>query len=122
MGIGFDRDGKMTLDREAFDSAMSDSVGDVQRLFSGLTGTGGAFGRLSDLVEQYTEAGGLVASLRDRIDDQVTGLTTRISDMEVQLDVRRTALQQEYIAADLAMTRLKSQSSSLQSIGNNFSF
>jgi flagellar hook-associated protein 2 len=122
VGIGFDRDGKMTLDREAFDSAMSDSVGDVQRLFSGLTGTGGAFGRLSDLVEQYTKAGGLVGSLRDRIDDQVTGLTTRISDMEVQLDVRRTALQQEYIAADLAMTRLKSQSSSLQSIGNNFSF
>lgn len=122
VGIGFDRDGKMTLDREAFDNAMDNSVGDVQRLFSGLTGSGGAFGRLSDLIEQYTKAGGLVAGLRDRLDDQVTGLTTRISDMEVQLEVRRTALQQEYIAADLAMTRLKSQSSSLQSIGNNISF
>src|SRR4029434_7925319 len=105
--------------REAFDGAMSNSVGDVQRLFSGLTGTGGAFGRLSDLLEQYTDAGGLVASLRDRLDDQVDGLTTRISDMEAQLEVRRSALQQEYIAADLAMTRLKSQSSSLQNIGNN---
>jgi flagellar hook-associated protein 2 len=100
VGIGFDRDGKMTLDREAFDNAMDNSVGDVQRLFSGLTGSGGAFGRLSDLIEQYTKAGGLVAGLRDRLDDQVTGLTTRISDMEVQLEVRRTALQQEYIAAD----------------------
>ena len=122
VGIGFDRDGKMTLDREAFDGAMSNSVGDVQRLFSGLTGTGGAFGKLSDLIEQYTKAGGLVPSLRDRLDDQVTNLTTRISGMEAQLELRRSALQQEYIAADLAMTRLKSQSSSLQSIGSNFSF
>jgi flagellar hook-associated protein 2 len=122
VGIGFDRDGKMTLDREAFDNSMADSVGDVQRLFSGLTGTGGAFGRLSDLIEQYTDAGGLVSSLRERLDDQLTNLDTRIGDMEAQLELRRNALQQEYIAADLAMTRLKSQSSSLQSIGNNISF
>ena len=122
VGIGFDRDGKMTLDTEAFERAMSSSVGDVQRLFSGTDGIGGAFGRLSDLIDQYTDSGGLVGSLRDRIGDQVSSLTTRISNMEAQLEVRRAALQQEYIAADLAMTRLKNQSSSLASIGNGISF
>jgi len=122
VGIGFDRDGKMTLDTEVFERSMSSSPGDVQRLFSGTDGTGGAFGRLSQLIDQYTDSGGLVASLRERIDDQVSTLTTRISDMEAQLEVRRAALQQEYIAADLAMTRLKNQSSSLQSIGNSILF
>jgi hypothetical protein len=34
--------------------------------------------------------------------------------------MRRLALQREYMAADLAMTRLKSQSASLQSVGGGY--
>jgi flagellar hook-associated protein 2 len=122
VGIGFDRDGKMTLDSDAFEEVMSSSVTDVQRLFSGADGESGAFGRLSGVIDDYTESGGLVAIIRERLDAQVTGLNTRISNMEAMLELRRSALQQEYIAADLLMTRLKSQSSSLQSIGSNISF
>jgi flagellar hook-associated protein 2 len=122
VGIGFDRDGKMTLDADAFENAMSNSASDVQRLFSGTDGESGAFGRLANLVDGYTDAGGLVASLRERIDEQVSSISTRLARMEDQLEIRRQALQQEYIAADLAMSRLKSQSSSLQSLGSNFAF
>ena len=121
VGIGFDRDGKMTLDSDVFAEAMSRSVSDVQRLFSGTDGNGGAFGRLSDLIEEYTKSDGLVASTRERIDAQVSSLTSRIDSMEAMLEIRRQTLQQEYIAADLAMTRLKNQSSSLQSIGSSYS-
>jgi flagellar hook-associated protein 2 len=120
IGIGFDRTGKMVLDSEVFDDAVAASPTDVQTLVSGATGDGGAFGAFSTLIQDYTDAGGLVAASRQRIDDQVSGITRRLDDMEAQLAVRKAALQREYIAADLAMTRLKSQSASLSSVGGGY--
>jgi flagellar hook-associated protein 2 len=115
VGIGFDMYGKMTLDADAFNSAIAASPADVQQLISGSTGDGGAFGAISTLIDQYTNAGGLVASAKDRIDAQVKNMNQRLDSMAAALEIRRSSLQQEYIAADLAMTRLKSQSASLTS-------
>src|SRR5215213_327925 len=87
----------------------------VQFLFSGADGKHGAFGTMATLIEDYTEAGGLVASARERLDDQVRTITRRMDSLSGQLELRRSVLQREYLAADMAMTRLKNQSSSLQS-------
>jgi flagellar hook-associated protein 2 len=115
IGIGFDSTGKMTLDQATFDNAIAASPGDVQSLISGATGDGGAFGAISKMIDQYTDAGGLVASARDRITAQVKSMNDRLDSMSAALEIRRQSLQQEYTAADLAMTRLKSQSASLTS-------
>ncbi len=40
--------------------------------------------------------------------------------MDAQLAIRRASLQMEYMAADMAMTRLKSQSSSLSAVGGEY--
>jgi hypothetical protein len=61
-----------------------------------------------------------VALSRQRIDQQVSGMNRRLDSMEAQLALRKAALQREYIAADLAMTRLKSQSASLSSVGGGY--
>lgn len=119
IGIGFDRTGKMTLDEKVFDAAMKAGPTAVQTLFS-TAETSGAFGTLASLVQDYTEAGGLVASVRKQITDQVSTLSQRLTSLESQLAVRRRALQQQYIAADLAMTRLNAQSSSLSSLGGQY--
>jgi flagellar hook-associated protein 2 len=115
IGLGFDMSGKLTLDSDVFNAAIAKSPSDVQQLISGSTGDGGAFGAISTLIDQYTNTGGLVASARDRIDAQVAAMTNRLDSMSAALEIRRQSLQQEYIAADLAMTRLKSQSASLTS-------
>lgn len=120
VGIGFDTNGKLTLDGDAFETALTDSVTDVQGLFSGTDGTGGAFGTLDSLITEYTQAGGLLASAKDRISLQVSAISNRLNSLEAQLAVRRQSLQQQYTAADLAMTRLKSQSSSLSSLGGQY--
>jgi flagellar hook-associated protein 2 len=120
IGVGFDRAGKMTLDSEVFEHAVATSPGDVQALVSGASGNGGAFAAFSTLVDDYTKAGGLVATARERIDDQVGSLATRLDTMESQLALRRAALQRQYMEADLAMTRLKAQSSSLSSVGGGY--
>ena len=120
IGIGFDMTGKMVLDETLFEDAMNDSPADVQLLLSGVDGTGGAFGALTDVVEEYAQSGGLIGSTRMRIDEQIRALNRRMDGVSAQLEVRRAALQREYIAADLAMTRLKSQSASLSSVGGGF--
>ncbi|HEY6359609.1 MAG TPA: flagellar filament capping protein FliD [Vicinamibacterales bacterium] len=120
IGVGFDMSGKMILDSDVFNSAISASPAAVQTLVSGATGDGGAFGAFATLVEDYTEAGGLVALTRQRIDEQVTGIGKRLDTMESALALRKASLQREYIAADLAMTRLKAQSASLSSVGGGF--
>jgi len=119
VGIGFDRNGKMTLDEDAFEDAMETSPTSVQALFS-TTETTGAFGTLASIVEDYTETGGLVDTVREQLTDQVSTLSNRLTTMESTLAVRRRSLQQQYIAADLAMSRLNSQSASLSTLGGQY--
>jgi flagellar hook-associated protein 2 len=120
IGIGFDITGKMTLDESRFEDVAAESAADIQTLLSGIGGTGGAFRTMGTVVEEYTQTGGLIGSIRERIDEQIRGLGRRIDTSASQLELRRLALQREYIAADLAMTRLKSQSSSLSSMSGQY--
>ena len=122
VGIGFDRNGKMVLDAATFDKSMSTNAADVQTLFSGASGVAGAFGTITTLLDDYTKAGGLVATVRDRMNIEVTHMSTRLDSMQAALDIRRQSLQQEYTAADLAMSQLKSQAGSLQNLGSGISF
>ena len=120
VGVGLDANGKMTLDTEALEDAMTTAPVNVQGLFSGTDGTGGVFGKLNTLIDAYTQAGGLVDDAKEQIDDQVTLLTKRLDDLELRLEERRKTLQKEYIAADLAMTRMTNQSASLSAIGSGY--
>ena len=120
VGVGLDAAGKMTLDSDALEDAMTTAPVNVQGLFSGTDGTGGVFGKLNTLIDAYTQAGGLVDDAKEQIDDQVTLLTKRLDDLELRLEERRKTLQKEYIAADLAMTRMTNQSASLSAIGGGY--
>jgi flagellar hook-associated protein 2 len=121
VGLGFDRTGKMTLDKTIYNAAIKDTPADVQALFSTQgTGSTGAFGALEGLIDSYTDSGGLVADMRLRIDAQVKKMTDRIDIMDARLATRRQALMSEFNAADLVMTRLKSSSNALTSLNNNY--
>ncbi|HVZ24268.1 MAG TPA: flagellar filament capping protein FliD [Vicinamibacterales bacterium] len=120
VGVGFDSTGKMVLDDSTFDTVIASHAQDVQTLFSSTAGDGGAFGALSDLVNTYTESGGLVADAQQRITDQVSAMSKRLDDMQAQLDLQRATLQQQYTAADLAMTQLNGQASSLTQLDGQY--
>ena len=120
VGITFDRTGKMVIEKDRLTEALETSVTDVQALFAGPNGGGGRFGALESLISGYTTAGGLIADVRDRIDDQVSRLNERLTTLESQLAVRRAALQQEFIAADRAMSQLNSQANSLGQLGGQY--
>jgi flagellar capping protein FliD len=86
----------------------------------GTTGSGGVFGALKDQVEAYTSAGGFVQDAKDRLKDQILRIDGRLDTMEMQLELRRVALQREFIAADQLMTQLNGQGSSLQALGGQY--
>ena len=120
VGIHFDGTGNITIDESLFKEALDAAPGDVATLFGGDDGTGGRFGALKALIADYTESGGLVADVRERIDQQVVQIGQRIDTLEAQLALRRAALQREFIAADRAMSQLNSQGSSLTQLTGQF--
>lgn len=120
VGIGADAAGQLTVDATLFDAALQDSRTDLESLFAGGGGAAGAFGTIETLIETYTDAGGLLPNVQDRLDTQMQGLGNRIFNLEERLEVRRASLQSEFIAADLAITQLNSQLDSLGALGNEF--
>jgi flagellar capping protein FliD len=61
-----------------------------------------------------------VQDAKDRLKDQILRIDSRLDTMELQLELRRSTLQQEFIAADRMMTQLNSQGSSLQALGGQY--
>jgi flagellar hook-associated protein 2 len=120
VGIGFDQTGKMVLDKKTFETSLATHPADVQLLFSGDDGSGGAFGSIGNLIESYTRSGGLVADVRQRISTQMQSLTRRIDTLEAQLERRRETLQREFQAADETMAQLNAQMSSLSGLGGQY--
>lgn len=119
VGIGFTRTGELSLDRGRLSEALADFPSAVTSLFS--DSSTGVFGAVDTLIGDYTKSGGFVPDARSRISDELSRLTRRMDDMTARLAVRRQALQQQFTAADLAMTRLNSQSSALSSFSSNLS-
>jgi len=120
IGVGFDRTGKMTLDRTVFDAAMDSSAGNVQSLLSGTGGTGGVFGALDDTLAEYTQTGGLVAQARERMTQQVKDMTTRLDAFDAHLAIRRAALQKQFQEAERLMSQLSAQGNSLSQLGAQY--
>jgi flagellar hook-associated protein 2 len=120
VGIGFDRSGQMVLDPKLFEAALAGKPADLQALFSGSNGQGGAFGTAAAMVKAYTQSGGLVADVRERLTTQARALADRIDLFEQQLERRRLTLQQEFQAADEAMSQLNAQMASLAALNSQY--
>lgn len=122
VGLGFSSTGQMTFDETKYDAAAVSRLDDIKKLFNGVTGTTGAFGAVEDAIIDYTQAGGMLPGAQERLTTQVSTLSTQISDLEKRLAARRAALQKEYIAADMTMSRLNAQIQQLSALGSGLRF
>lgn len=120
IGFEFQRSGELTFNAARFEEALASGRVDVQQLFRGTDGTGGVFGSLVSTIGDYTKAGGLVPNARDRLGEQVSKIAARIAEMEERLAIRRAALQEEFIAADLAIAQLNQQQGQLGQLGGQY--
>ena len=117
IGIEMTTAGTMKLSESKFNDAVSSGTDQVALLLAGTATDDGAFVALQDMLKSYTQSNGLVQSAQTQLNAQITKLGTQVDTMQQRLALRRAALQTEFTAADIAMTRLRSQSGSLAGIG-----
>lgn len=114
VGVQFTRDGRLELDTAAFDAALATDADQVREMFAG---PGGVFPSVETMLGDYTNATGLISSVKDRLNRQITTMDNQILSMQSRLALQRDALQRQFTEADAAMSRLKNQSGTLASLG-----
>jgi flagellar hook-associated protein 2 len=117
VGIEFTRTGTLEINDTLFDEAIATNGAAVVDLFAG---SSGAFVAVESLLDTFTAANGSIPSSRAQLERQIDALDTQIATMQERLALQRASLQQEFIAADLAMSRLRNQASSLANLGGGF--
>lgn len=115
VGLSLSRTGQLEFDETAFTTATANGTADIDKLFAG--NGSGVFAAIAASLDRYSKADGLLKGVTKQLTDQSSRLDDQIASMQDRLAVRRAALQKEFIAADQAMTQLKSQSSSLAQFG-----
>ena len=118
VGIEFTRTGTLEIKDAVLSEALRNRAG-IGALFTGSPGTPGTFAAVDTVLVAYTRADGLIPGARKVLTEQSSRLTDQISSLQERLAARRAALQREFIAADQAMSLLKSQSGSLASFGSS---
>ena len=117
-GIEFTITGQLKINDKLFSAAVSNHAPDVESLF---TSASGVFKSLSTSLKAYSGSGGFLSTTQKRMNDQVSGLSQQITNMQDRLAKQKLSLQQEYAATDTLMTQMKSQSSSLTGISSSMS-
>lgn len=115
IGLEFTLSGTLKVDATKFEAALTADAGSVMGL---LSGGSGAFAAIVSTLETYTNTDGLLKIGRDRLTTQVRALDAQLFQAQDRLAVQRQTLQQEFIAAEIAMSRLNAQSSALAGFGS----
>jgi flagellar capping protein FliD len=71
------------------------------------------FQSVKGLVDEYTQANGLIDGVKTRLTQRISAMGSQIDTMQARLAQQRDALQKQFTEADLAISRLKDQSGSL---------
>jgi flagellar hook-associated protein 2 len=114
IGVEFTITGTLELDSDRLREAVTEDPDAVRDFFAGATGV---FPAVETMLVEYSESNGYISSLKDRLTDQIERMDGQIATMQARLAIQRDGLMREFIAADQAMSRLKSQTSSLATFG-----
>lgn len=118
MGVEFTSTGTMQLNQKRLDNALATNSTAVRNLLSGVDG---AFTDVAGLLKNYTQAAGQISTVKDRLTSQIKAMDSQIESMQARLAQQRETLQRQFTEADMTLSRLKSQQSSLSSFGSGFS-
>lgn len=104
-GIGLDRSGKLTFDRERFLSLMAEDPARAQALASGVAASLAAVAKSAS----DSTTGSVTLAIQGR-DATIKDLGTRIEGWDSRLLARKAALQRQFSAMETALSALKNQS------------
>ena len=106
LGITFDDNGHLQLDQSTFDQA---AASDVVNFFGSESGSG-FLQAASNIMTSVTDANtGILPGATQSLADEVSSLTTQISNDQEKVDTLKTSLTAQMSAADAAISSLEQQ-------------
>lgn len=108
MGFTFDRNGTLSIDSNKFETALGAGVNRFVDAFS--KNEIGLSNQFSVLIDEYTQAGGIINDREDGIDTRKRSIETQIDRMEYRLEISSARLRAQFTAMDLAVTNLQTTS------------
>lgn len=113
LGFSFDRNGKLSLDSGNYESALELGVNRYIEAFA--KSDTGFSARFTDIINEYTQAGGVIDIREDGIDTRKRTIEDKIEQIEYRLEISSERLRRQYTAMDLAVSNLNSTSNYLAS-------
>jgi len=116
--IGFktERDGAITVDDAKLDSVLNTNYGAVKSLFINQTTVTGVAQRINAAIDAIDDIStGALTVRKNALTKQVSNLTSEIDRKEDALSAYEEALKRQYAALDSLLSRLKGQTTFLQS-------
>lgn len=114
LGLEFTQSGTLKIDGTKLTAALT---ADPDAVLGLVSGTSGAFGAIQSMLETYTNSGGLLQTSTGQLNTQIRSLDSQLAKAQDRLNIYRQNMQQEFTAAEMAMSRLQSQSSALSGAG-----
>ncbi|HSQ51306.1 MAG TPA: flagellar filament capping protein FliD [Nitrospiraceae bacterium] len=108
-GLGFDKNGKLTLESEIFANATKNGAGGVLRFLGGVE-TGAFLKAAGDVLNGVKNTSdGTLKSAIDLLNAQITRQDKHISDEEERINTLRESLQAQMAASDALIASLEQQ-------------
>jgi flagellar hook-associated protein 2 len=104
LGITANPDGSYASDTTKLGNALTSSVSSVAAV---LGGTGGIATQLNTLINQYTQAGGLLSTINQGLQTGLQSVATQQTALNARLSTYSATLTQQYNAMDTAVALLK---------------
>jgi flagellar hook-associated protein 2 len=111
-GLTLDKNGLLTVNQDTFKKGLAEKPSEIEALF-GFSGVGQAFVTAADSATQFG-SGTITVQIKNISQNTVT-LKKRQADVQKRIDFKREQLVTQYTRMEEALSKLKSQSSSLVS-------
>lgn len=111
VGVSFQRDGSLSLDAAALETAVNTDFSGMAEMFA--NDNQGYLFRLDSLIDNFVQADGLINVREDGINSRIDTTKQRILDMEYRLDIREQRLLSQFNALDSLMGQLNGTSAFL---------
>jgi flagellar hook-associated protein 2 len=104
LGITADTDGNYDTNTTTLGNALSSSLASIGSLLGGTTGIAT---QLNNLINGYTQPGGLLATINQGLQTSLKNVSTQQTALNAELATYSATLTQEYNAMDTAVAQLK---------------
>jgi flagellar hook-associated protein 2 len=114
IGISFTKAGTLTVEyRSKLNSALSNNMADVMKLFSGENSVGGYGRQLSSMASSFNGTNGLLQTAQDGINTTIKGLDRQYSATEDRINATMAKYKAQFQQLDTMMAQMNRTSSYL---------